>query len=396
MKRKYPRLANGFGSIKYLGKGRSKPYAVYPPEYTVTEKGNMNYRRALCYVPDWYTGFAVLVAYKAGTYRTGDELKMAGKLQDIQTIDEVARRILDDYKVIGRSKEEYRDQRKHKLKDVFDEYYDFRFGEYAYDVYAPGTEKQYKSNWKRWSLIHERYIEDLKTDQIQDVVNGMSTELSHNSVKLCVRVLKNVISYAIQREYIVRDPVNGVRIPMIAKAEEHAIPYTAEELAKVWKAAYQGDETAISVIIQCYSGFRVSAYKTMKVDLTHRTMTGGVKSRDGSVRTVPIHSAIYPFVFARMKTHGKLSLYDSRDKINRDIAEMCKNLRIPVHTTHSARHTFKMLCDRYGVNPVASRILMGHSLKTADVHDAVYSHYETEDLRREIEKIVVDLLPIKQ
>ena len=29
-RKKYPKLPNGFGSIKYLGKGRSNPYAVYP------------------------------------------------------------------------------------------------------------------------------------------------------------------------------------------------------------------------------------------------------------------------------------------------------------------------------------------------------------------------------
>ena len=26
-----PRLPNGFGSIRYLGKGRKNPYGVYPP-----------------------------------------------------------------------------------------------------------------------------------------------------------------------------------------------------------------------------------------------------------------------------------------------------------------------------------------------------------------------------
>ncbi len=385
MRRRYPKLANGFGSIKYLGKGRSKPYAVYPPEYTVTPNGNMSYKRALCYVPDWYTGFAVLVSYKAGTYKPGDELKIAGQDKDLKVVDEVARWILDDYRVIGRSKEELANAHKHKLKDVWDEYYDSRFGEYAYEVFTEGTAKQYRSVWKRVSGLHEFYIEDLRTEQIQSVINGMAKDFAQGTLKMCLRVLKVVTTFAVQRGYIDKDPTAGVRIPIIAREEEHAEPYTEAELAKLWKLARSGDERAISVIIQCYSGFRVSAFQAMKVDLHAKTMTGGVKT--GKNRTVPIHSEIYPLVFARMMMHKKMALWNSRTKINSEVAELCEELQIPIHTTHSARHTFKMLCDRYNVSPIASRIMMGHSLKSIDVHDGVYTHFSIDDLRREIEKI---------
>lgn len=56
----------------------------------------------------------------------------------------------------------------------------------------------------------------------------------------------------------------------------------------------------------CFSGFRISAYKTMKVDLENRTFFGGIKTKNGIDRIVPIHSAIFDMVENRIKTHGKL------------------------------------------------------------------------------------------
>ena len=38
MRKKYPRLPNGFGSIRNLGKGRRHHYAVHPP---ATEQDEM-------------------------------------------------------------------------------------------------------------------------------------------------------------------------------------------------------------------------------------------------------------------------------------------------------------------------------------------------------------------
>ena len=76
-RKKYPKLPNGFGSIKFLGKGRRNPYAVHPPTKEFTLDGVPVTPKALCYVDDWMKGFAVLTAYHAGTYKPGMELDLA-------------------------------------------------------------------------------------------------------------------------------------------------------------------------------------------------------------------------------------------------------------------------------------------------------------------------------
>ena len=65
-RKKHPRLPNGYGSIRYLGKSRKNPYAVHPPADI-----DGNRPPALCYVDDWMKGFIILTSYKAGTYTPG-------------------------------------------------------------------------------------------------------------------------------------------------------------------------------------------------------------------------------------------------------------------------------------------------------------------------------------
>ena len=75
MKRKtYPRLPNGFGSIRYLGKGRRNPYAVLAPSTHMYSNGESAYSKPIAYVDTWNKGFSVLVMYHAGTYNRGDEI----------------------------------------------------------------------------------------------------------------------------------------------------------------------------------------------------------------------------------------------------------------------------------------------------------------------------------
>ena len=64
-RKKYQKLPNGYGSIRYLGAGRRNPYGVYPPVKEFDDDGRAVGRKAICYVDSWLKGFAVLTAYHA-------------------------------------------------------------------------------------------------------------------------------------------------------------------------------------------------------------------------------------------------------------------------------------------------------------------------------------------
>lgn len=383
----HPRLGNGMGSIKYLGKGRTCPYAVYPPEHYITPSGYLGYKKALCYVPDWYTGFAVLVSHKAGTYRPGDEIDIARRMTAVpeHDMDALCRKILSDYRSITHREEVAIEKEKHLFKDVGAMYFEERFGKYAVKKFSERTRKSYLQQYKQLNVFHDRYVEDITRDDVQEYVNMLSETRSKSSVTAALIIIHNIMATAIDRKFITEDPTAKVKIPIMAREKEHAQPYTSDELQKLWQAAADGDEDAVSVLIMVYSGFRISAfYNGMKVNLDNGYFQGGIKT--GQNRIVPIHSVIMPFVKARTLAHAPL-IFHAQTLANYNIAKLCERLGIEKHSAHSSRHTFKMLCDRYGVNPSASRVLMGHSTGRTDVHDAVYSHFELSDLKREIEKI---------
>ena len=60
MSRKYPKLPNGFGSIKKLSGKRTNPYAVYPPVTEFRLNGSPVTPKALAYVSSWIAGFIPL------------------------------------------------------------------------------------------------------------------------------------------------------------------------------------------------------------------------------------------------------------------------------------------------------------------------------------------------
>ena len=98
-RKKYPKLPNGYGQIRYLGSNRRNPYGVYPPATEEYPNGQMKPRKALCYVPDWTTGFAVLTAYRAGTYTQGME-KDFSEINNSQSADKFIQSLLANYNIM--------------------------------------------------------------------------------------------------------------------------------------------------------------------------------------------------------------------------------------------------------------------------------------------------------
>ena len=137
------------------------------------------------------------------------------------------------------------------------------------------------------------------------------------------------------------------------------------------------------LLIMCYSGFRISAYLEMKTNLEDEYFQGGVKTAAGKDRVVPIHSAILPLVCKRLDKYGAY-LPNSVQNFRMDMYDTLKSLGIKKHTPHDCRHTFSMLCDKYGVNKNDKKTLLGHSF--SDVTNKVYRHRELEALREHFHK----------
>ena len=371
-RKKYPRLPNGFGSIRYLGAGRRNPYAVHPPATLDEATGDISPKRALCYVEDYMTGFLVLTAYHAGTYKPGYELTVQKNL-NAKALDTVSSRLLADYrKIIGA------DTMRPTFSVVYKQFYAEKFPEGH--KFSPSTIYAIQAGYRNCSQLHDRDFYALKYRDLQDAVDACP--LKHASLEHIVNLLHQMYDYALMNDLCERNYSQGLKIKK-ADDDEKGVPFTIDELKAIYAA--RGNEVAEMLWIMCLSGFRIEEYRKIQINTSEWYFQGGNKSRAGKTRIVPIHSAIQEIVASRMKRCGKL-LPETSNAFREEMAAFLPTIGVQEHhTPHDCRHTFSYLCEKYGVAENDRKRLLGHSF--TDVTNRVYGHRDLEDLRRQIEKI---------
>lgn len=380
-KRKHPKLPNGYGSIKTLsGKNRKNPYGVYPPTTDYTNDGTPVSQKALCYVNDWMVGFAVLTAYKAGTYTPGMELELSAKMaRELPNgeLNSLVERITADYGRIRRKETGAGPQK--TFAQVYEEFYADKFERKTGRKFSESAKNSALVAFKNASSLHDRVFSELRYKDLQQVVDDCP--LKHASLELIVSLFKQMYKYAIKADEIDRNYAEYVRISS-EDDEEHGKPYSEHDLKRLWEL--QDDPVAEMLLIMCYSGHRISEYKVLTVDLKQKCFVGGIKTGAGKNRVVPIHSLIFPLVKRRIKDYGEIlpltpSLFRNRMK------GFSLSHGFPEHKPHDCRHTFSALCEHFHVAENDRKRMLGHAFQ--DVTNRVYGHRTVEELRVEIEKI---------
>lgn len=347
-RKKRMKLPNNFGSIKYLGKGRRRPYGVYPP---VTEYGfhGAITPKALAYAETWEEGYEILTAYN---------MEKAGKIK------------VNRGTFIDRT-------------PTFAEVYERFFHEKYYNSpkkLSDASMNSTRAAFKNCSSLHDIQFGQLKYDDLQEVLNNC--QLKHSSLELIASLLHQMYKYALKYEIVDKDYSAFLYLPK-EEDDEAGVPFSEKDLTILWKN--QDDPVVEMILIMCYSGFRIKAYTDMKIDLENRCFIGGVKTKAGKERTVPIHSSIYSLVANR--ADGSRNLLLARpDAFRKYMYTVLERLGIEKHTPHDCRHTFSVLCERYGVNENDRKRMLGHSFG-GDITNAKYGHRSLEELRAEIEKI---------
>lgn len=367
MKRKHPVLPNGYGSIRNLGKGRSRPYAVHPPSTKQDEKGRYMTPKAICYCSDWYTAFAVLTSWHQGKYYPGMEYEISKERQSSYAdLDAFCRRVLSTIGAVEKEK---------TFGSVADEFMIYKYGENAPRILGERTQSADKNLRRHLSDLDHFRIDDLPLQKMRETINAIEAETIRGKA---VVYIKQIYKYAMSRGYIQRDESALLHAP--AREEKHGEPFSDAELDALWKR--KDDPNAAAALIMCYSGFRVSAYKDMEVNTELMYFKGGVKTAAGKERTVPIHSAIQPLLKTGM---GVLCL--TQRAIRRRFSILCDDMGIEYHSPHGCRHTFSRLCEKYRVPEADRKRMLGHSFGS-DITNAVYGHRTLEELRQSIELIV--------
>lgn len=376
-RKKYPVLPNGFGSIKRLSGNRRNPYAVHPPTTEFNEDGIPKTPKALCYVDDWYVGFAVLTAYKAGNYTPGMEKELQELKEQDSNLNTLAKRILSDYSKIRGTEQKEGGM---TFAEVYERFYNWKFN--GKKEYSNSTKTSAKVAFKNCSSLHNKVYSSISYQEMQNVLDNCT--LKYASLELISSLLKQMARYA-RAEKIIPDTTNVELLRInIEDDDEHGIPFSDGDLKVFWE--HSKNEVAEVILILCYSGYRIGELRVIHVDLKEKSFSGGMKTKTSKERIVPIHSAIFQIVKRRMNKYGcilPMSVYNFRYKMY----EFLEQVSVERHTPHDCRHTFSALCEKYGVRENDRKRMLGH--KFTDITNGVYGHRTLEELQEEIEKIKV-------
>ena len=164
-------------------------------------------------------------------------------------------------------------------------------------------------------------------------------------------------------------------------------------LAALYSLA-ENDLIAISILVMCWTGMRPTEFLEIKkenVHLEERYMIGGIKTKAGINRIIPIHECIVPYIKLLMNNKSKYLFALNDAEIGYPIYlyhfdSLKKNHEIDSkYTPHCGRHTFATICNEYELNEYLVKVIIGHS--TNDLTKDVYTHAKTERLVNEVNKL---------
>lgn len=379
-RKKYPRLPNAYGSIRYLGKNRTNPYAVHPPAEDTDDKGNYLRPKALCYVDDWYVGFAVLNAYHAGTYQPGDELRFKEYRSVSDTdLDLFCKRLLTDFSAHAFVETETKKDEK-TFAEVYEEFYEWKYVHGSKQL-SSQSKGGTRSAYKYCAFLHDKIYKNLRHADFQKAIDDCPRRSA--TKENIASLLKQMGDYA--ELYDITEKSYATKLSLPPADNEHGVPFSDDELQILWQ--HKDDPIVEFILIMCLSGFRIAAYRNIEINLEEQYFRGGVKTTSSKERTVPIHSSIQRLVHHHLELYSRL-LPVTPGTFRIKMYAKLEDLGIEKHTPHDCRHTFSRLCEKYGVNENDRKRMLGHSFG-GDITNAVYGHRTLDDLRTEIEKIQI-------
>lgn len=279
------------------------------------------------------------------------------------------------------NKEPYNiDFAKISFKDLYDHY--LKMNE---EYISSSMMKQIKCAYKHCEVLYRKPVKSISFDQYQDVINKCKLSYSTKSKIKCL--ISSLCKYAHRNRIISQNYSCYLKIGK--KSEPRSEVMSKEDIKFITDMSNDDLYYDISLIL-LYTGLRITELLEMKkenVFLNERYMIGGIKTKAGKNRMIPIHSFILGKIEKYMNTPGKYLINNSGTRIpytsfryNWMQKPILKKYRI-----HTTRHTFISSLHSAGVPEVSIKFIVGHS--QVGITDQVYVHKNLEELIREVNKL---------
>ena len=269
-----------------------------------------------------------------------------------------------------------------------------RWSEYYFATISRSAASGYRSAWACCENIKEMLVRDIRARHIKGVID----DCPYDSIKPRIKFLFNkMLDYALEYELVEKNFARDFHAEKYNGEEEAHIAFTDDEMDRLWNNT--SNPFVNIILLQCYMGWRpreLCEIKKTDVDLDAMTITGGMKTKAGKDRIVPVLNIIEPCLkrmlyisdttgsdYLICKPDGSHMPYDSYYKrYKKVIKELGLNDK---HSPHDPRKQFVTMCKAAGVDEYAIKRMAGHAI--SDLTERVYTERSVDWLREELSKI---------
>lgn len=285
-----------------------------------------------------------------------------------------------------------------------------KWSEPHFKTLTPRSAQQKQRAWSYCESLYQLPVKDLRISHIrgcmeQQIVSDNGEEVSlpaHVQLKI-KNIFDLMLDFAMEHELVARNCSRAFKadknlVEELRTPKEGHIAFTDEEFAKIVK--YKDSAPFVAMIYyNCYSGWRPQELCDLLIENINwedLSISGGMKTKAGKNRIVPIHSNVEQYVrdqeaYARSlnskylfcRKDGSRLSYDTYLHHFRKIQEEL-NLD-PVHKPHDCRVHFTTMAKRAEMDEYALKRIIGHQI--TDLTERVYTKRTPEWLKEEIEKI---------
>lgn len=304
--------------------------------------------------------------------------------------------------------DEYRKNPTEKLNITVKELYE-EWKPLGYKGKSKQLQDCYNAAWNKLSDIYDIKFRELRTAQMQNIIEYLQTEriekdkkgnditlkpMSYSSLSKIKILLGLLYKYAMQNDIVNKNYAEYIVLPKNKKEVKDC--FTDLELKKI-ENSIETVPFADCILFMCYTGLRITEFLQLTKMSVRNTdgvcsLVGGVKTEAGKDRIVPVHSKIQPILDAWLAKNGETIFCrpDGTAYTTNNFREYCympalKKIGIRELTPHATRRTFATRMSAAGVREEDMIALMGHTNIQVGVDHYIKQSVGT--LKDSIEKI---------
>ena len=265
------------------------------------------------------------------------------------------------------------------------------------------------------SPMTHKNIDDITSNDIQEYFNTLK-DYSDSTIKKIVEQFKQAFTLALNKGYLVRNPMIDVVKPKSTKEKRIVRALETEEQQTLtnylMNVPITEEPYKVAYLIDMYLGLRIgevlalrntdinlnknliSVNKTLTRDRNDKVIMGKATKTYAGIREVPIPSFIRNEIISQMRlaetnrdkqlfldTNGN---YVRPNTVNDKLKILLKKLGIENISSHSLRHTYGTRCIEAGMRDVVLQRLMGHTdiSVTLNTYTSIFNKYKEAELEK--------------